>query len=267
VIESVLVTSLDALPERFRPAATWLAGFCARTPGVVAGYVGGSLVNDRVDAHSDVDANLVTTPETREAVFDALVAGLAEELAVRELWVLPTPTWHGGLQLFGTLDGASVAGGGLVVDVVVDEDKAELLDVDARRHGRPVVLHDPDGRVTVRDGDAAADGALREAALVSARRVADRLPFAAWMVTKAVDRGHWPEAYAYHLRMGVEPLVQLLRTVHCPARWDFGLRYLDDLPDDVAARVEALLPERSRLPAQATACFAWQRALLAELLA
>lgn len=81
-------------------------------------------------------------------------------------------------------------------------------------------------------------------------------------------REQWPEAHAYSLRFGIEATVQLLRTIHCPSRWDFGLRYLDaDLPADVRRRVEALLPDGSRGLAELTdARFGWQEKLLRDVL-
>ena len=58
--------------------------------------------------------------------------------------------------------------------------------------------------------------------------------------------------------------MRLLRTVHCPARHDLGLRSLDtDLPEGYAARVRALLPGLD-LAARAEATFAWQDELLVE---
>ncbi len=63
----------------------------------------------------------------------------------------------------------------------------------------------------------------------------------------------------------MNPLVRLLRIQHCPARHDFGLRYLGtDLPPGYAARVTALLPGPG-LADRARATFAWQDELLAEL--
>jgi hypothetical protein len=60
-------------------------------------------------------------------------------------------------------------------------------------------------------------------------------------------------------------LVRLLRIRHCPARHDFGLRYLrTDLPAGYAERVAALL-DGGDLRARADAAFAWQDELLAEL--
>ena len=73
------------------------------------------------------------------------------------------------------------------------------------------------------------------------------------------------EAHAFHVGYGVNPLVRLLRIKHCPARHDFGLRYLGtDLPPGYAERVAALL-EGDSLQARADATFAWQDELLAEL--
>jgi hypothetical protein len=68
-----------------------------------------------------------------------------------------------------------------------------------------------------------------------------------------------------HQSYGVGALVRLLRIRHCPARHDFGLRYLrTDLPPGYAERVTALL-EGDDLQARADATFAWQDALLVEL--
>ena len=74
----------------------------------------------------------------------------------------------------------------------------------------------------------------------------------------------WPRR-PLHLRFAVEPLVRLLRIQHCPARHDFGLRYLrTDLPDGMAERVEALLPGPD-LAVRTRAAFAWQDEVLREL--
>ena len=49
----------------------------------------------------------------------------------------------------------------------------------------------------------------------------------------------------------------------CPARHDFGLRYLHtDIDPGDAARVEALLPGVERLRELSDECFAWQDELL-----
>ena len=67
-----------------------------------------------------------------------------------------------------------------------------------------------------------------------------------WLVNRAIARGHVAEATDFYLRFALASLVRLVRAEHCPWRWDFGLRYLrEDLPADVADRVEALIPGHS----------------------
>jgi hypothetical protein len=251
-----------SLPPRFRPAATWLQDFARRTPGVVVAYLGGSLATDRLDADSDLDCQVMVEDGRATEVFDAMLAALRADWSVSGLWLVPTPAWHGGIQLFATV--ARPGEQALWVDLLVADEGPRWLEVDERRHGRVLVLHDPGDRVRMVHEN---DEKLRGEALASARNVASRLDTAEWLVMKAVRRGHWPEAYAYHLRLGVEPVVQLLRTLHAPARWDFGLRYLDDLPAADVDRVHRLLPRApEQLGDQAEECFAWQRQLLARVL-
>ena len=77
-------------------------------------------------------------------------------------------------------------------------------------------------------------------------QTAARRQTAAWLVERAIARGDLAEATVLHLRFAVEPLVRLLRIEHCPARHDFGLRYLrTDLPAGMAERVEACCPGRT----------------------
>jgi hypothetical protein len=96
-------------------------------------------------------------------------------------------------------------------------------------------------------------------------QAAARRQTAAWLVERAIAREDLAEATALHLRFAVEPLVRLLRIQHCPARHDFGLRYLrTDLPDGMAQRVEALLPGPD-LAVRTRAAFAWQDEVLAQL--
>ena len=50
-------------------------------------------------------------------------------------------------------------------------------------------------------------------------------------VNKAIRRGHQAEALAAYWATTLKPLAELLRMRHSPARWDFGMRYMDrDLP-------------------------------------
>jgi hypothetical protein len=258
------VTTQGQLPERFRTPAAWLARFAETTPDAVALHLGGSLATGPVDDWSDLDACVHVVPGAERAVFDALLAALEQDWVVTDRWVLEPPVRLEGLQVFGSIadrPGAPT----IIVDLEVEAVPDGGVAIDPRRHGVPIVLHDPGHVVRVEEEP---DERLADDAHASARRIADRLPTARWIVDKAIARGHWTEAVGYHVRFGVEPVVQLLRTLHCPSRWDFGLRYLDaDLPAGDVRRVLALLPgDPDTLSERSRDAFAWQAGLLAEVL-
>ena len=197
-------------------------------------------------------------------MFDALLAGLDRDWVFTDRWVLEAPVRQEGLQVFGRR-----------------RPRARRHTPGGRRRGRGGARRrGPDRPAPSRRADRAAhpdrlirveqepDERLAADARTSARRIADRSPTARWIVEKAIARGHWPEAAAYHLRFGVDPLVQLLRTVHCPSRWDFGLRYVHaDLPADDVRRVLELLPgDPDGLAERSRAAFDWQDELLTDVL-
>ncbi len=258
------MTTEDQLPERFREPAAWLRQFAADTSDARALHLGGSLATGPVDERSDLDACIHVVPGTERPVFDALLAELARDWVFTDRWVLEPPVRQEGLQVFGRV-AHEPGGAGLVVDVEVEAVPDGGVPIDPRRHGVPIVLHDPDRLIRVEQEP---DERLADQAGTSARRIADRSPTARWIVEKAIARGHWPEAAGYHLRFGVDPLVQLLRTVHCPSRWDFGLRYVHaDLPAHDVRRVMELLPgDPDGLAVRSRAAFDWQDELLSQVL-
>ena len=258
------VTTLGRLPERFRAPAAWLARFAEETPDALAAHLGGSLTTGPVDDWSDLDACVHVVPGAERRVFDALLAGLERDWVFTDRWVLEPPVRVEGLQVFGSVADRSGAPT-TIVDIEVEGVPEGGVAIDPRRHGVPVVLHDPGHLLRTEDEP---DERLAAHARGSARRIAERLPTARWIVDKAIAREHWPEAVAYHVRFGVDPVVQLLRTLHCPSRWDFGLRYVTaDLPADDVRRVLALLPgEPDTLAERSRAAFTWQEELLHQVL-
>ena len=258
------MTTEGQLPERFRAPAAWLREFAERTPDALALRLGGSLATGPVDEWSDLDACIHVGPGTERPVFDALLAELDRDWVFTDRWVLEPPVRPEGLQVFGRVADEPGAAS-IVVDIEAEAVPEGGVPIDPRRHGVPIVLHDPHRLIRVEDEP---DDRLAADARASAQRIADRLPTARWIVEKAIARGHWPEAAGYHLRFGVDPLVQLLRTVHCPSRWDFGLRYVHaDLPADDVHRVLELLPgEPAGLSDRSRAAFAWQDELLSVVL-
>jgi hypothetical protein len=250
--------------SRYDDWLVWLRAQGEADADVRVVFVGGSAVTGGYDDHSDLDVDVLVTPGEAVAAYRRLLVAALRDFAVHQVWELPEATWPDGRQAFLHL--TADAGDLSVPTRIIDLHVSDLADhhrlVDPRRHGEPLVLHDPEGLVGLRPDD---EEELARARSEAVAQTAARRQTAAWLVNRAIARGHAAEAVAFHLQFGVNPLVRLLRIVHCPARHDFGLRYLDtDLPEGYAARIEALLPGPD-LAGRAAATFGWQDELLAQL--
>jgi hypothetical protein len=248
--------------SRYDDCLRLLTALPDRVPTLQVVVVNGSAVTGSWDEHSDLDVEAWCSGDAA-TTYDAVLALVRQELPVDHVWELPEATWPTGRQCFVHLqpDAADLGRPTRLLDVVV-QTTPDRLTMDTRRHGVPLVLHDPDGLLVLEDDDEAEMEAQRQQAVAqtSARRQT-----AAWLVERAIARGDLVEATALHLRFAVEPLVRLLRIRHCPARHDFGLRYLrTDLPAGLAERVEAVLPGPD-LAVRTRAAFAWQDEVLREL--
>ena len=258
-------SSAPADLTRYDDVLAWLRGYADGDPDVHAVWVGGSVATGGYDDWSDVDVEVLCTPGESVRVHEAMLAAVAGFMSspVVSTWRLPAGTWPDGRQSFLTLhrDPGALAEPTRIVDLHVHDDTPEARRVDARRHGRVLVLHDPDGIVEQSDDD---ERDLVRRRVLELDQVAQRRDVAGWLVARADARSQPAEAAALYLRFGLMALVTLLRNETCPWRFDYGLRYLDtDLPADQRARVESLLPGAAPLAELSTACFAWMDELLA----
>jgi hypothetical protein len=248
--------------SRYADVLELLTALPHRVPALQVVVVNGSAVTGGWDEHSDLDVEAWCSGDAA-TTYDAVLALVRQELEVDHVWELPEATWPTGRQCFVHLqpDAADLTRPTRLLDLVI-QTTPERLTMDTRRHGVPMLLHDPSGLLVLEDDDEAELATQRHQAV---QQTAARRQTAAWLVERAIARGDLAEATALHLRFAVEPLVRLLRIQHCPARHDFGLRYLGtDLPDGMAERVEALLPGPD-LAVRTRAAFAWQDEVLAQL--
>ena len=149
-----------------------------------------------------------------------------------------------------------------LVDLVMSDISDGHRHLDVRRHGTPLVLHDPDGLLVLREDDPVE---LAQGMAEAVDQVRQKRPTSEWLVNRALARGHVAEGLDLYVRHGLHPLVRLLRAEHCPERHDYGLRYLrGDLPAEVADRLEALVPGHSTRPLRELSgeCFTWIDELL-----
>jgi predicted nucleotidyltransferase len=250
--------------SRYDDWLAWLRTKGESDSAVRVVFIGGSAVTGGYDDHSDIDVEVLASPGEAVAAYQRLLDAARRDFEVYAVWELPEATWPDGRQAFLNL--TPDAGDLSIPTRIIDLHVSDLADhhriVDTRRHGEPLVLHDPEGLVELRPDD---EEAMERERRDAVDQIAARRPTAAWLVNRAIARGQMTEAVAFHLQFALNPLVRLLRIVHSPARHDFGLRYLEtDLPPGYAARVEALLPGPD-LRRRADAAFAWQDELLADL--
>jgi predicted nucleotidyltransferase len=248
--------------ERYADWLEWLRDRAREDDDALAVWVGGSAVTGGWDEHSDLDVDVLCTPGTVDQVYVRMLARAKEDFDLPDVWELPLATWPDGRQCFLNLQ----ARPGLLAQPTrtIDLHLSDLSDahrlIDVRRHGRPMVLHDPDALIELRadDADLQATQIAEAVDQVRQRRVTGE-----WLVNRAIRRGHLAEAVDLYLRFALAPVVRLLRVEHCPWRHDYGLRYLrEDLPADVAERVESLVPVNGDLADLSTRCFAWLDELL-----
>ena len=249
--------------SRYDDWTAWLTAQAEGDDDVRCVWVGGSAATGGYDEWSDLDLDVLCTRGTAVEVYTRWLARAREDFDLRHVWEVPEHVWPDGRQCFLALQDRP----GLLLEPtrIIDLHVSDLSDhhshLDVRRHGTPIVLHDPDGLVVLEEEDVSAPLA---AAVAQARQ---RRAIDEWLVNRALARGHVAEACDFYLRFALGTLVRLVRVEHCPWRHDFGLRYLrEDLPEDVADRVEELVPgvSTASLEELSLRCFAWIDELLVQ---
>jgi predicted nucleotidyltransferase len=250
--------------SRFSDWLSWLAEQGQADPDVQVVWVGGSAATGGYDDWSDLDVEVLCTPGQHDTVYDRLLGRVRADFVVDHVWELPRATWSDGRQCFvnhqhrpGALKEPT-----RIVDLHISSISDAHRIIDVRRHGTPIVVHDPDHLIDLRHDD---EDEIRQACEEWTEQIRQRRATAEWLVNRAVRRNQPAEAISMYMSFALGGLVRLLRIQHCPWRHDFGLRYLHtDLPADLAARVDALLPGPGKpdLAELSAACFDWTDQLL-----
>ncbi|MBJ7359282.1 hypothetical protein [Nocardioides sp.] len=231
--------------SRYDDWLAWLTARCESDPDVRVAWVGGSAVTGGWDDWSDLDVDVLCRPGTAVAAYERWLVALTADLRPASVWDTPREWRPDGRQGFVCMQPRPglLAEPTVLVDLVMSDLSESHRYLDVRRHGSPLVLHDPDGLLVLRDDDAAE---LARGLAEAVDQVRQKRPVSEWLVNRALARGHVAEGLDLYVRHGLHLLVRLLRARHCPERHDYGLRYLrDDLPPEVADRLEGLVPGHS----------------------
>ncbi len=225
-------------------------------PAVLAGWEGGSAAFGAVDAYSDIDLVYLVADD---ASFEDLYALAEGALGA----VSPIVGSHTPLKghYYKLKDGGDFLLLDLIFVRVGDSDHP----LEIERHGHRVALFDKGDWLRPRPLD---EGALAIKRKQRLRELQTWCPMSQVFVRKAILRGQHVEAVNAFWACTLRPLAELLRMRYCPARWDFGVRYLDrDLPPAVYAQVRdlAFAGDLGDLEGKWKRATAWGTALLLEL--
>ncbi|HET6940220.1 MAG TPA: hypothetical protein VFI19_16505 [Nocardioides sp.] len=248
--------------SRYADWTAWLTAQAEADADVHCVWVGGSAATGGYDDWSDLDVDVLCAPGTSAAVYDRWLTRARRDFDVRDVWEMTLADWPDGPHCFLNLQDRPglLQEPARVVDLHLTE-KSGHTRIDVRRHGTPIVLHDPDTLVVLEEEDVSGSMA------VAVDQVRQRRVTGEWLVNRAIARGQVAEALQWYLTFALDGLVRLLRVEHCPWRHDFGLRYVhEDLPAEVAERVEGLVPGVSPLGLAELSlrCFTWLDELLDE---
>jgi hypothetical protein len=208
-----------------------------------------------LDNYSDIDLNfLLDDGET----IDSFYAVVESTLEIVSPIVVCHPEPPG--RYFKLKDGGDF----LLVDVCVygRESYSDCLHVE--RHGKIQPLFDKDQWLGTLPS-----GVVSEVARAKRQeRLEEWFSLSQIFVRKTILRGQEVEALAAFWGYTLKPLVELLRMRYCPARWDFGMRYLQrDLPGPVYDELQELIfvKESVDLVEHLAKAVEWGERLLREL--
>ena len=231
-------------------------------PRALALWEGGSTAFGRADDLSDLDLHVLVEDDDVEAVLAVVEGALTALSPLSAAHRLPEPTWHGHTQVLYLLRDASPH---WMVDLVVMRRSAPERFLEPERHGHHLVLFDRTGEIVPVPLDRAAHAA----------RMADRpaeitatSPMYRSLVRKEIERGDPLAAISFYQALTLRPLLEVIRMLHCPDRYDYGAKYSRfDLPSEVVARLEHLwyVGAGDDLPERQAAAEAWFDATLAAL--
>ena len=198
-------------------------------------WEGGAAAFNRQDEWSDIDLHLVVDDEHVNEAF-AVVDSALETLSPIDLkYELPQPTCHCHAQAFYRLEHG---GRFLIVDLVVMQLSHPEKYLETELHGQAVVHFDKSNVVQPTEFDWVTHYEMLKKRLPTLCVTFDLFQF---LTLKEINRGNDLEAISFYYRFTLNPLVEVLRIKHTPARYNFSTRHIHyDLPQETIRELREL---------------------------
>jgi hypothetical protein len=204
-------------------------------PNVLALWEGGSASFGRADQYSDIDLQMMVkddyvTPSAQK--LEQVLLGISP---IKDRYLIPQPSWHGHWQEFYRLRDADPL---LLVDFVIMKESSTDLLTQPEIHGQPIIYFDRTGRVGKESMDKAKHQEMIKQRIARMEGITNMFHL---FVDKEIKRGRPLDALSFYQSMMLGPLVESLRMLHDPNRYNFGPRYLVHyLPGDMHRKLEEL---------------------------
>ncbi len=202
---------------------------------VQAMWQGGAAAFNRTDQWSDIDL-MIAVDDDRVPDTIAIVDKVLQELSPIEIrFEIPQPSWHGHWQGFYRLQ---EAGPFLLIDCVILKTSSRNLYLERPIHGSAVVHFDKIG--IVESTPFSVEDHIKQ---MQARLETLRIMFDLFQshTQKELNRGNAIEAFTFYQSYTVRLLIEVLRMIYDPARYNFHTRYVYHyLPPEVVHRLEPL---------------------------
>lgn len=206
-----------------------------KDPQIIAAWLGGSKATGFEDTLSDID--IVMICENAERPFEILDEALSSLHKISQKWSVEDSPFKGLHQKFYTLEGTPetfYVDAGVYTSLKADTYREYY---NPSRHGTPWVLFDKTGVLA----EAAQSPKMESPAIPDLENFNARFEIIRRTFLKESLRGKYIDSFLFYQRL-VLMLVQMLRLVHSPQKFDFGLRYLErDLPSNEFRMIERLL--------------------------
>jgi hypothetical protein len=202
---------------------------------VHAMWEGGAAAFNRVDEWSDIDMQVDVDDNRIADTYAVIEEALRNITEIELVYETPPHVWQGMLQRFYRFRGVSPY---LFLDIAVIEHSTPEKFLQPEIHGNAVIHFDKSGVLVVPPLDYDAHRAMLRNRLETLRTTFDMFQV---LSTKEIHRGNSIEAIQFYYNYTLRPLVEVLRMIHAPERYNFHTRYVHyEFPADVVHQLEQL---------------------------